>query len=548
MRSPTRAALVGAAVAALVTLPGLGLGTLWDNSETAYGEVAREILLTHNWVVMHLDGRPWFVQPPLYFWIAGAFASLLGPTSLAMRLPSALATVAAGAVTAYAVARHAGERAGIYAAVVLSCSLMQAVIGRLAIMDALLNAAVTLAIFWCFEALVTGRSRYVIYASVAAALGFLAKGPVAPVIVALVVVPFAFWNDRHERLPAVPWWTWALGGLAFAAIILPWIAGLAQQSGSHAFAILLGKYTIGRYTGVIEDQSGPFWYYLPVLILGFFPWIAFLPMALRGGAGELRDAGTPVERARLLRLSVCWSVVPFVFFSLARTKLPNYIALEFPALAVLVALAFDAAVRKGATRAAAISAATVPLAVGLLAIAGWMFVRDNRLSIDVHLVAGGLLGMAAAVFAGSVAAAVMFARSGPARFAPYALGGSVAVAFLSLAFFALPQAEAYKPVPRLAAVIRRERLPGDAVGIQRFSGSNALLFYTEPVVHVLAPSEDLVPLKGESARRVICSSPRAWIVAPGDRPPDDVAPERDRRVVARDGRAALYLYSGAPCK
>ena len=78
-----RAALVGALVAALATLPGLGAGTLWDNSETAYGEVAREILIAHDWIVMHFNGAPWFVQPPLYFWIAAAFASLLGPTELA---------------------------------------------------------------------------------------------------------------------------------------------------------------------------------------------------------------------------------------------------------------------------------------------------------------------------------------------------------------------------------------------------------------------------------------------------------------------------------
>ena len=71
-----RAALLGALVAAIATLPGLGTGTLWDNSETTYGEVAREILLTHDWVVMHLNLAPWFVQPPLYFWIAAAFAKV----------------------------------------------------------------------------------------------------------------------------------------------------------------------------------------------------------------------------------------------------------------------------------------------------------------------------------------------------------------------------------------------------------------------------------------------------------------------------------------
>ena len=83
MRSvPARAALLGALLAALVTLPGLGIGTLWDNSETAYGEVAREILLTHDWVVMHLNSAPWFVQPPLYFWIAALFAKVFGATAL----------------------------------------------------------------------------------------------------------------------------------------------------------------------------------------------------------------------------------------------------------------------------------------------------------------------------------------------------------------------------------------------------------------------------------------------------------------------------------
>ncbi len=77
-QGPARAAIVGAVVAALATLPGLGVGTLWDNSETAYGEVAREILLTHNWIVMHLNDVPYFVQPPLYFWAGAAFSLLFG--------------------------------------------------------------------------------------------------------------------------------------------------------------------------------------------------------------------------------------------------------------------------------------------------------------------------------------------------------------------------------------------------------------------------------------------------------------------------------------
>src|SRR5579863_8534777 len=154
-----RAAAVGAVVAALITLPGLGVGTLWDNSETAYGEVAKEILLTHDWVVMHLNNVPYFVQPPLYFWLGAFFSLLAGPTPLALRLPSALATIALSAFTGYAVARQAGARVGIYAAVILSTCLMQAVIGRLAIMDALLDLAVAMPIFWWFRGRARSRDR-----------------------------------------------------------------------------------------------------------------------------------------------------------------------------------------------------------------------------------------------------------------------------------------------------------------------------------------------------------------------------------------------------
>src|SRR5579872_7048275 len=158
MSIPLRTALIGCFIAALATLPGLGTGTLWDNSETAYGEVAREILLTHDWVVMHLNLTPWFVQPPLYFWIAAVFAKVFGVGSFALRLPSALATVAMGATIGYATAKLAGSRVGMYGAIVLSTSLMQAIIGRMAIMDALLDLAVAVGILALFRAFTGGRA------------------------------------------------------------------------------------------------------------------------------------------------------------------------------------------------------------------------------------------------------------------------------------------------------------------------------------------------------------------------------------------------------
>ena len=544
-----RAAVVGAVVAALMTLPGLGIGTLWDNSETAYGEVAKEILLLHDWVIMHLNGVPYFVQPPLYFWMGAAFSLLFGPTAFALRLPSALSTIALSAFTGYAVARQAGARVGIYAAVILSTSLMPMVIGRLAIMDALLDLAVAMTIFWWFRALETGSDRYAIYGWIAAAGGLLAKGPVAPVVALLVIVPFYFWNRRCEPTHPPSPRAWIVGLLAFAAIAAPWPIGLVAHYHLFPLQKLIGEYTIGRYTGVVENQSGPLWYYIPVIILGFFPWIAFLPMAVTSGirclrSGEPQDPGV----SRLVRLAFTWCVVPLLFFSLAQTKLPNYVALEFPALALITALYFEAVVRRGGTRSAVISAATVPITIGALALALWLFTRNNRLTAEIAVAVPPLIAMGAAIFVGSLLTALLIARRSTARIAPYALALAAVVA-TEFAVVVLPHAEAFKPVPRLAALIMREREPGDVVAIQNVSGGNALLFYTRPVVQVLAPPSDGdPPADGIDPRSVICPAPRAWVIVPATSVSEDPPYGRELRLIAVDRKAALVLYEGPHCR
>ena len=548
MEKPARAAIIGAIIAALITLPGLGAGTLWDNSETAYAEVAREILLSHDWVVMHLDGQPWFVQPPLYFWIGALFAKALGITSFAFRLPAAIATIVMGAMTGYAVARQAGTRVGIFASAVLSSCLMQAIIGRLAIMDALLDVAVALTIFFWFRALEAGRDRYFVYGWVAAAFGFLAKGPIALVAPILVIGLYAFWNRRAEATRLPSWRAWIAGILVASCIVAPWFVAIASTSGPGALVELLGHYTIGRYTGVIENQAGPLWYYLPVILLGFFPWIAFLPMAIVYGVRALKAEDTAPNIARLWRLAFAWIVMPLLFFSFARTKLPNYVALEFPALALVTALYFEAAVRKGSSRSVVVSSLCVSLTIGLCAAAIAVFVRDNRLASSALVLAPDLAIMGGSIFVGSIVTAVLFARRELMAWAPFGLSAAMLVAIDVLAVIALPQAEAFKPIPFFAATIRAGYENGDAIGIQSFRGSNALLFYTMPPVYVLglANGKHFFPWS-LNPRDLICAHDRVWLVAPKKRPDFDPTYGRTRKLIETNGSGALFLYSGPAC-
>ncbi len=532
-------------MAALATLPGLGAGTLWDNSETAYGEVAREILLTHSWIVMHLNGVPWFVQPPLYFWIAAVFAKLLGTTELAMRLPSALATVAMAATLGYVVARLTSPRAGVLAATVLSTALMQAVVGRLAIMDALLDLAVTLGILAWFGALRTGSLRWWYLGWVAVALGTLAKGPVAPAMALLVVVPWAVWDRvalRRIRLPSL---AHLAGGFAvFAAIVLPWAAALGKAAGAGAFTELVGHYTVGRYLGTIENQSGPIWYYAPVIVLGFFPWFAYLvPASLEAW----RDARAN-SAGSFARLAIVWAVVPFVFFSLAKTKLPNYIALELPALAILVAVWFDRAVDRRDRRAAVAWTAVVPILIVLVGVALAVFSRDNKLTADFQLLRSGFIALGCAMLAGSIACVVLLRSPRFAWAGPFALAAANVVVMLIIAVIGEPIVERFKPIPALAAVIDRERRAGDVVAIQSVSGGNGLMFYTQPGIAILdGPGGAGGVDSATDPKRTICAAPRAFVVTSKRRPAVDPTYGRARRTIAASNNDVLFLYDGPPC-
>lgn len=541
--SSRRAGVIGMVAAALTTLPGLGAGTLWDNSETAYGEVAREMLATGDPVVMHFNGAPWFVQPPLYFWAAAFLAKLVGVSALALRLPSAFATIAMGAVVGLCAGRLVNSRVAIFASVILTTSLMQAVLGRLAIMDSLLDLAVTLTILALFVAFRNGRERYWYAAWIVAALGFLTKGPVALVIPLLVVGAWALWERRCGGTIFVPALRmWLIGALLFFSIAAPWFALIAHACGSVALRELLGHYTVGRYLGTIENQNGPVWYYIPAAILGFFPWSAFFVPALIAGWKAARIRADAPASAQFERLCLAWAILPFVFFSLAQTKLPNYIALELPALAFLTALWFDSVVDCDDRRALFRWAGLVPVTIGAMGIAIRVFARHNRLVGDMQAVLGDLALLGLLFLIGSILCMIFLSFKHSAEFGPLALAATSLGAMLVIALIE-PHVERFKPIPTLARVVERDREPGDTVAIWGVAGANALIFYTRPPIAEFTPQ-----FEARDVRARICGAQRLLLVTSPSRAARVAGYDRRRRMLAAFGKDALYLYDGPSCR
>jgi hypothetical protein len=134
------------------------------------------------------------------------------------------------------------------------------------------------------------------------------------------------------------------------------------------------------------------------------------------------------------------------------------------------------------------------------------------------------------------------------RLAPFALAAANVIVMLIIAVFGLPIVDRFKAIPALAAVIERERQPGDVVAIQSVSGGNALMFYTRPGIAILNGPGDASNDSPNDPRPTICSAPRAFVVTSKKRPPNDPTYGRVRHTVATSNGDVLYLYDGPSCK
>ena len=303
----------------------LGAVPLLGPDEPRYTRVAVEMHRAGEWVTPTLQGEPWLEKTPLFYWLAGAGFSVLGETETAARLPAVLATLLLVGITTLAGARLYGTEAGLHSGFVAGTALLMFAYGRAASMDMLLAATVTAAIGLAGLRLLGIGGRWAIPAAAAfAGLATLAKGPLGLLLPGLVVCGFVLatreWRFLRELLSPL-----AIG--AFLIVAVPWYAAILMDQGRHFIDVFVLDHNVQRFTSTIHHHPGPFWYYVPILLAGLFPWSGLSLPALFG----LRPRESRHDLFVLL-----WLALPFVFFSLAGSKLPGYILPCVPPLAIFM--------------------------------------------------------------------------------------------------------------------------------------------------------------------------------------------------------------------
>lgn len=450
--------------------------TLWDRDEPRFSRATVEMVRSGDYLVPTFNGALRPDKPALIYWLMSLPVRAFGPGELTCRAVAPLAALLTALLTAWVGRRLAGARVGLLAGAFLVTTPLLAVSGTAATTDALLLLCITATVAVFLQGWQDGF-RWAHGAGMALGFGaaLLTKGPVGMVVPLLAMAALMAVTRRGGPVSVRAALPWVLGALAIGiAFFLAW--GLPANSATHGEFLRrgLGHHVVDRSVTPLESHGGRWWlfvfYYVPLIVLTFFPWTLYLLPALRAGG-----VAAPAAAAR--RLALAWGLPVIVLMSLVATKLPHYVLPAWPALAILAALG---AVRLMSTPSAAgderppwITAARVLFAsTGVLlgaglAVAPWFLPVP---ALRIPAVSVGLLMLA------MTSLALWHHRRGRHTAVIITLIAGMSLVVLTAALRLLPAIETVKVSPPLAAALRAHATPGTPVTTCGY-GEPSLIFY-----------------------------------------------------------------------
>lgn len=313
--------------ACLAFFIGLSATPLIDLDEGAFTAATQEMFARGDFLATYLNGEPRYDKPILIYWLQSATAALLGFSEFALRLPSALMGLASTLLAWHFARRLYDAETGRLAALVTATAMGPALVARLAIADALLDACLAAAVFWQYLWLREGRARDLTIAWAAMGFGFLAKGPVAVVLPLATLFLHCATSGRWRAF--LVFVTRPRAWLLWVAIALPWYLAVTWVKGPGFVESFFLRHNLGRFSGAMGSHHAyGLLYYIPVALLVTLPYTGLLFFVV----ARLRT----LWRDDFARYALILFALVFVLFSLSANKLPHYLLYGMSALWVLL--------------------------------------------------------------------------------------------------------------------------------------------------------------------------------------------------------------------
>jgi 4-amino-4-deoxy-L-arabinose transferase-like glycosyltransferase len=346
--------------AVVICFTNLGGPALWDMDEALYASCAREMFQRGDWVVPWFNGHMFPEKPVLMFWTMIAGFELFGVNEFGARFFSAVLGVAT-ALCAFHLGRIvANARVGFWTGLITASTIIFTVSARAATVDSALTF-VTTAAFLLLAIARRGRpavASWPVLALMYACLGLavLAKGPVGMVLPLAAMAWYLLWTEGWLSAFRSAWWMRPCTGLAvMAAVALPWYVWVGMRTDGTWLRQFVQEYNLRPFRQPILSHGDTsalgldrllatalsilyYFYHVPFILVGFFPWAVFLGPAVVETVRRLRHRDAWYDGCVL---ATCWFGTWFLFWSICKTKLPHYLLPAYPALALLTAYFID---------------------------------------------------------------------------------------------------------------------------------------------------------------------------------------------------------------
>ena len=337
-------------------LGGAGMG-LVGADEPRYAQIAHEMLQKLDQahtireklsacVTPYLYGRPWLEKPALYYWRAMYVFKDFGVYDWVARLPSVSFALWLVGLT-YLHMRRFRPGGHLDAALITAACVGILGFSRGASTDMQLAAPISIGLLGWYAWYETKSKFWLFDIYFFTAVATLAKGPVAPFLVLLIVGCFAALRREWWIFTKSLWWP---GIVLYFAIVLPWFIAVQHQNPTFFQEFFL-QHNLERFATNRYQHSQPIYYYLVVVLLATMPWTVIamratvdgIRMAVvewrirhaRAGSPTAVKMGVSQPGDAFPEFLVLWALLPIVFFSLSQSKLPGYILPSLPPITIL---------------------------------------------------------------------------------------------------------------------------------------------------------------------------------------------------------------------
>jgi 4-amino-4-deoxy-L-arabinose transferase-like glycosyltransferase len=311
----------------------LGMRPLNVPDEGRYAEVAREMLITGDYITPRVNGVVFLDKPPLYYWISSFSLRVFGVHEWSIRLVSALFGLVGCGLTFVVSRRVFGARAAWLSVAVLASSPLYFLASQYADMNltvaVLITAALSCFLLGTLHPWGDPRRRYLMWlAYLSAALATLTKGLIG-IVFPMAVIGLWILLRRDWKLIAQ---MYLPSGMAiYLVVTIPWFA-LAQRANPDFLHFFFVYQHFSRFAGSGYNNPNPVWFYLPVVLMGMFPWTFAVGHAFARSLGAVRRS--PQQEGATIYLLI-WVLFVLGFFSIPQSKIVGYILPLVPPLAVL---------------------------------------------------------------------------------------------------------------------------------------------------------------------------------------------------------------------